>query len=130
MYALDWSLDRLGAPQFGKPNTLPGSCTSWIQVNPTDLVVPPGEKREVRYTAKVPEGVQGTYRSVIFLENVPPPNVSGGRSIAINGRIGSILYLQVGPQSRDLLIEVPREHWAFGGNLASQQAPASSNFGR
>jgi 4-oxalocrotonate tautomerase len=29
-----------------------------------------------------------------------------------------------------LLIEVPREHWAFGGNLASRQAPASSNFGR
>ena len=25
-----------------------------------------------------------------------------------------------------LLIEVPREHWAFGGNLASQQAPVSS----
>jgi 4-oxalocrotonate tautomerase len=29
-----------------------------------------------------------------------------------------------------LLIEVPREHWAFGGNLASQQAPAGSSFGR
>jgi len=25
-----------------------------------------------------------------------------------------------------LLMEVPREHWAFGGNLASQQAPVSS----
>jgi 4-oxalocrotonate tautomerase len=29
-----------------------------------------------------------------------------------------------------LLIEVPREHWAFAGNLASQQAPVSSNAGR
>jgi len=29
-----------------------------------------------------------------------------------------------------LLIEVPREHWAFGGNLASQQAPVSSSAGR
>jgi 4-oxalocrotonate tautomerase len=25
-----------------------------------------------------------------------------------------------------LLIEVPREHWAFGGQLASNQAPVSS----
>jgi 4-oxalocrotonate tautomerase len=25
-----------------------------------------------------------------------------------------------------LLIEVPREHWAFAGNLASQQVPVSS----
>jgi 4-oxalocrotonate tautomerase len=36
--------------------------------------------------------------------------------------------LGVTPQSVEiLLIEVPREHWAFAGNLASQQsAPASS----
>ena len=25
-----------------------------------------------------------------------------------------------------LLIEVPREHWALGGNLANQQTPVSS----
>jgi len=25
-----------------------------------------------------------------------------------------------------LLIEVPREHWAFGGNLANQHTPVSS----
>jgi 4-oxalocrotonate tautomerase len=25
-----------------------------------------------------------------------------------------------------LLIEVPRQHWAFGGTLADQQAPVSS----
>jgi 4-oxalocrotonate tautomerase len=29
-----------------------------------------------------------------------------------------------------LLIEVPREHWAFGGQLASNQAPVSSTAGR
>jgi 4-oxalocrotonate tautomerase len=35
--------------------------------------------------------------------------------------------LGVSPASVEvLLIEVPREHWAFGGNLASQQAPRSS----
>jgi 4-oxalocrotonate tautomerase len=36
--------------------------------------------------------------------------------------------LGVPPQSVEvLLIEVGREHWAFGGNLASQQAPVSSS---
>ena len=29
-----------------------------------------------------------------------------------------------------MIMEVPREHWAFAGNLASTQAPASSSFGR
>jgi 4-oxalocrotonate tautomerase len=29
-----------------------------------------------------------------------------------------------------LLIEVPREHWAFAGELASNKAPAGSSFGR
>jgi 4-oxalocrotonate tautomerase len=39
--------------------------------------------------------------------------------------------LGVPPSSVEvLLIEVPREHWAFSGELASQQAPASSSFGR
>ncbi|MDQ3810565.1 MAG: 2-hydroxymuconate tautomerase family protein [Chloroflexota bacterium] len=28
-----------------------------------------------------------------------------------------------------LLIEVPREHWGFGGTLASQQSPVSSTSG-
>ena len=35
--------------------------------------------------------------------------------------------LGVSPQSVEvLLIEVPRQHWAFGGTLADQQAPVSS----
>jgi 4-oxalocrotonate tautomerase len=39
--------------------------------------------------------------------------------------------LGVPPQTVEvLLIEVPREHWGFGGNLASSQAPVSSNAGR
>jgi 4-oxalocrotonate tautomerase len=28
-----------------------------------------------------------------------------------------------------LLIEVPREHWAFAGNLASNQTPVGSSHG-
>jgi 4-oxalocrotonate tautomerase len=36
--------------------------------------------------------------------------------------------LGVPPQSVEvLLIEVGREHWAFGGNLASQATPVSSS---
>lgn len=39
--------------------------------------------------------------------------------------------LGVSAQSVEVLImEVPREHWAFGGNLASNQAPVSSTSAR
>jgi phenylpyruvate tautomerase PptA (4-oxalocrotonate tautomerase family) len=63
-----------------------------------------------------------------------------GSILALTGVGASLVFgitdvvvkeLGVPPASVEvLLIEVPREHWAFGGNLASQQAPASSNFGR
>src|SRR5438045_6530364 len=100
VYAMDWTLDRKGAPSFYKAGTKPASCSAWVQVNPTDLVIPAGEKREARYTITVPPGVQGTYRTVVMFETAPKPHRQGDRVIAVNGRIGATIYVQVGPQSK------------------------------
>jgi len=100
LYTADWSLDRKGNPIFAKPGTIPGSASAWIKVNPVNLTIPAGEKSEVRYTVDVPQGAQGTFRSVIMFESAPAPRTDGDRVITINGRIGATLYVHAGPQSK------------------------------
>jgi P pilus assembly chaperone PapD len=100
VYPMDWTLDRQGGPQFLKPGTTPGSCSNWLQVNPVELAVPAGEAQSVRYTIRVPEGVQGTFRTILMFETAPEPAAAGPRVMAFNGRIGSTLYVQVGPQAK------------------------------
>ena len=98
VYASDWTLDRSGTPQFLKAGTTPESCSSWLQINPVELVVQPGETSEVRYTIKIPAGVSGSYHSIIMFETAPVPMQAGPRMVAVNGRIGAAIYVQVGPQ--------------------------------
>jgi P pilus assembly chaperone PapD len=100
IYPMDWTLDRKGGPQFLKPGTTPGSCSNWLQVNPVELTVAPGETQVVRYTIRLPEGAQGTFRTILMFESAPEPTKTGPRMMAINGRIGSTLYVQAGPQAK------------------------------
>jgi hypothetical protein len=89
-------MDRAGTPEFHKPNTLPGSCSPWLQINPVDLTVAPGETQEVRYTLDVPANAQGTYRTILMFETATTPGAGGSRPVNVRGRVGSVLYVQVG----------------------------------
>lgn len=100
VYPMDWSLDRQGSPQFLKPGTTAGSCSAWLQINPAELVVSAGETRDVRYTVTIPQGVQGTFRTILMVESAPQPTTLNTRTVSVNGRIGSAVYIQVGPQAR------------------------------
>lgn len=100
VYAQDWTLDRQGTPQFTRPGTTPGSCSGWLRINPVEVVVPPGQSRPVRYTFTVPPGASGTYHTILMFETTPTPMQQGQRVVNINGRIGSALYIQIGPQVR------------------------------
>ncbi|HEU4752113.1 MAG TPA: hypothetical protein VFU47_03315, partial [Armatimonadota bacterium] len=100
VYAMDWDLDRKGQPNFQKPGSFPGNCSTWVQINPVDLTVPPGEKRDVRYTIRVPEGVQGTFHTVIMFETAQQAQKEGARVVTVSGRVGTTIYVQVGPQSK------------------------------
>lgn len=99
-YIMDWKLDRDGTPQFSKPGAEATSCASWIKLNPVELAVPAGQEVPVRYTVTVPQGVQGAFRCIVMFEAVPEPNQIGPRTVGINGRIGSVLYVQVGPLAK------------------------------
>jgi hypothetical protein len=105
LYAADWTLDRKGSPTFSKPNSFPGSCSSWVQINPVSLSVKAGEKAEVRYTITVPPGMQGTFRTVLMFESAPQPRTDGDRVVSVNGRIGATVYVHVGPQSKRAKIQ-------------------------
>lgn len=96
----DWDMKRDGSLVFAKADTLPWSCSKWVEVNPTNFELNVGDKVDVRYTLRLPKDLpNGTYRTIIFnqTQEVPLP---GRRSVAISSAIATILYLTVGPHER------------------------------
>ncbi len=104
VYAVDWTLDRSGKPIFVAPGSQPDSCSSWIKISPVELEIPAGQSSQVRYTVSVPPGTQGTFRSMIMFETAPEPTKAGPRVMVVNGRIGSALYVAVGPQVKRMRV--------------------------
>jgi P pilus assembly chaperone PapD len=94
----DWSLTTDGTPIFIKQGNNPYSCAGWIQVNPTDFKVEPGQTTEVRYTITVPEGIKdGGYHAALIFETVPDVTVGEKtKGVSLRGRIATILYEKVG----------------------------------
>ena len=79
VHAEDWTMDRKGNVSFSPAGGDPSSCANWIQINPTDFRLDPGQTRQVRYSLTVPaEAKDGGYRAAIALEGMPPPQ-EGGR---------------------------------------------------
>jgi hypothetical protein len=97
IYAMDWSLNRQGAPEFLKPGAVAGSCSAWVRFNPVEVTLSPGEARPVRFTIDIPAGAQGTFHTVIMFESAPKPARVGQQVVGLNGRIGSTVYVHVGP---------------------------------
>jgi P pilus assembly chaperone PapD len=105
VYAEDWDMDRKGDLTYVRAGKSVYSCANWIQINPTDFRVEPGQTRQIRYTLTVPPGTKGGgYRAAIIFEGIPV--AEGGpapRRMAIHGRIGVVLYETVGkPEIRAL----------------------------
>jgi P pilus assembly chaperone PapD len=98
VYAEDWDMDRKGEVTYARAGKGPNSCATWIQLNPTDFRIEPGQTRQIRYTLTVPGGAKdGGYRAVIVFEGIPlaeggPPQ----KRMAVHGRIGVVLYATVG----------------------------------
>jgi len=54
----DWYLDRDGTPVFVKRGAITRfSMSDWIEVNPTELTLRPGETRTIRYTFRIPPDI-------------------------------------------------------------------------
>jgi P pilus assembly chaperone PapD len=101
---MDWTLTLDGTPQFVAASTLPGSCSRWVQVNPAEFELKPGEVQEVRYTLTVPPDARGTFRTILMFEPGRPPARSREQGMTIVGRVGSIIYATVGPHHKSAQI--------------------------
>lgn len=68
-YVDAWELDKNGRLTFLKePNE--NSLNNFIKFNPKEFDLAPDQKQIVRITAKLPEGTDGEFRSMIFFETV------------------------------------------------------------
>lgn len=100
VYAVDWTLTPDGTPQFAAAGTLPGSCAKWVEINPAEFDLQPGQIQEVRYTLMVPPDARGTYHTILMFEAGGQPVKLRGGGMTVIGRVGSTLYITVGPHHR------------------------------
>lgn len=71
VYSQDWDMNETGQVLF-LDNPVENTISDKIKFNPYEFDLAPGQKQVVRLTAKTPEGDDGEYRTMIFLETVTP----------------------------------------------------------
>jgi len=95
----DWTMDRKGNVSFAQTGGDPYSCVNWIQLNPTDFRLDPGQPRQIRYSLTVPaEAKEGGYRAAITLEGIPTQNEGEPvkKRMSLHGSIVVMAYATVG----------------------------------
>lgn len=95
----DWFLERNGTPVFVKHGARPElSMSDWVDVNPTEFTVAPGDDQVIRFTVTVPDGVPAaSYRTAILIESLPDFAVAPVHNAAyLTARIGVIVYNRIG----------------------------------
>ncbi|MGO9020399.1 MAG: molecular chaperone [Syntrophobacteraceae bacterium] len=124
---LDWTLDRKGNVSFSPAGGDPGSCANWLQLNPTDFRLDPGQTRQVRYSLTVPpEAKEGGYRAAIAMEGIPREEEGDTKKrLSLNGRLIVTLYETVGSpeiraQFQDFLVTAANKKISFKLTLANQ----------
>jgi P pilus assembly chaperone PapD len=127
VYTEDWEMDRKGDVNYARAGKGPHSCATWIQLNPTDFRVDPGQTRQVRYTLTVPTGSkEGGYRAAIVFEGMPvKEGQAAARRVAVHGRIGVVLYETVGnpeikAQFEDFQVRPEKQGLTFKLTLANK----------
>jgi len=97
-YADDWHYAKQGdgTKEFFPRGTTDFSCSNWITTYPAEFELPPYGHKEVQFTIRVPQDAKGGYYSVIFFESgLGTAQTPEGVSVAVAGRLGSLIYLGV-----------------------------------
>lgn len=94
----DWEYDVSGNNKIAEANTLPTSCTDWIQILPSSyFVVKPGETKQVEVLFKVPTNADTTipvHTGMIFFTQLNPGTAidQNGAAIQVTVRMGVKVY--------------------------------------
>lgn len=90
IYQADYRFLADGRTFYEQPGTAPRSNAGWVQFNPSQLTLAPGEEAAVAYTVSVPAGggLRGSYWSVLMVETVQPqPARAAQRGVGITPAI-------------------------------------------
>ncbi len=96
VYTMDWSLDAQHAVQFSDA-LVPGSCRPWVALERRTLALQPGTRMPFRFEVTPPPGtVAQECRFALMIEGEEPIRAGGATQLPVSGRIGVIVYVQVG----------------------------------
>ncbi len=99
IYAEDWSYlpSGTGEKEFFAAGTLPRSASEWIAFNPVEMTLAPFAKKILNYTVTAPpEGVEGTYHTVLFFETLlGEVKDQEGASVQVAARLGSLFFVDI-----------------------------------
>lgn len=97
----DWVLDDTGEAIFDYA-LQPGSCRPWVGLESGEIQLDGNGRKRFRFEVAVPADAPSQQcRFAIMIEGQPQPNASG---IMVSGRIGIIVYLNIGDAAARLSI--------------------------
>jgi len=92
VYATDFRLERDGSIEFFRADTLGRSAAPWIEISPSELVMKPEGRKQIKVKLTIPARALGGYYAAIMVELVPevPPEAVMG--VVRTWRMASIVF--------------------------------------
>ena len=101
----DWHYQSDGTPNYLDAGSLPRSLAPFVTFNPSEVLLEPGQRSEVRYTVDIPGGVEpGSYWGALFMEAEDPDPEPGFVLARFTVRVAHVVYVNVLPLRPDGMI--------------------------
>ena len=109
MHTADWTLSRDFSVSF-QDDLQPGSCRPWVALERPTIEILGGGTMRYRFDVSVPaDAPAGECRFAVMIEGAEPSIASSqGLSMPVTGRIGVIVYVNVGEGAPDIEILGPK----------------------
>ncbi|RJQ11687.1 MAG: hypothetical protein C4551_00710 [Bacillota bacterium] len=83
--------------EFTEPGDAFWSAGNWLEADPREFTIQPGERRAVTISLKVPEGTpDGQYYAGYFVEAARATPAPGETVVTLGGSLGAIVYVAIG----------------------------------
>jgi hypothetical protein len=105
LHTEDWTLGADGGVSFSE-ELAPDSCRSWVAIERREIDVPGGGRYRYRFEVEPPaDATPGECRFALMIEGEPQTvQTESGLPVPVSGRIGVIVYVQVGEASANLQV--------------------------
>ncbi|MDP8985686.1 MAG: hypothetical protein M3N97_11750 [Pseudomonadota bacterium] len=109
IHTADWSLSPDFVVDF-HDDLQPGSCRPWVAIERPEVVVPGSGILRYRFEVSVPaDAPTGECRFAVMIEGADPSIArSNGMNLPVTGRIGVMVYVNVGDAVPDLELLGPK----------------------